>query len=167
MAAALAAGFRSVAILVDPRKADELHALNAEIDLWPPFSVDWAFDRPGRGACGSRSGRGRAGALRACPAGGDFAPVLRPGRRQARRCALRHRHPHQNRQAGSEIIELPASASGAIVVDREKCTLCMACVSACPAVRATTPKSPSFASSNRPAFSVASVPRPVPRTRFR
>ena len=33
MAAALAAGFRSVAVLVDPRKAGELHALNEEILL--------------------------------------------------------------------------------------------------------------------------------------
>jgi ferredoxin len=55
-----------------------------------------------------------------------------PGKRSTMELALDHLLAFAN--AKPEVIELPAAAPlGAITVDRDKCTLCMSCVGACPA----------------------------------
>lgn len=54
------------------------------------------------------------------------------GKREVFRHALQHLHRHA--PAAAEEVGLPAGAPfGELVLDREACTLCMACVSVCPA----------------------------------
>ncbi|MEC5289478.1 4Fe-4S binding protein [Aurantimonas sp. C2-6-R+9] len=135
MASALATGFRSLVVLVDPRKAGELDALNEEITLIDALTGGMAL------------GDGRVLVLDA----GDpdlvesalydlqpaaeiartaFAPV--GGKREVARAAIAILA--KAGHAESDLIQLPESAPyGAINVDQERCTLCMACVSACPA----------------------------------
>ncbi len=135
IASALAAGFRSLAVLVDPRKTGELHALNEETLL-----VDSFLDGFGLSLCRvltlvesdpdvvENALYGLAPPTEI--ARQNFAPV--GGKRDVARAAIALLA--KAGKSASEIIELPAYAPyGAIIVDREKCTLCMACVSACPA----------------------------------
>lgn len=135
LAAGLAAGFRSVVVLADPRKSDELDALNEERHLLEALLS-------GFGLAGGRC----SVLLETDPdivenvlydldpppevAHTAFAPV--GGKREVARAALALIAGAGS--AGEEIIRLPASAPyGAVEVDKEACTLCMACVSACPA----------------------------------
>lgn len=136
MAAALLAGADHLVWLCNPRDREETGALTQEIDLTGALLA-------GIGAGSARrlhllteddpeSILSTLAALtpQAAPSGPDFAPV--GGKRTIARTAitgLRDFYPGDD-----EIIELPASAPyGAIQVDTDGCTLCLACVSACPA----------------------------------
>ncbi len=135
LAAALTAGFRSITILVDPRKSGELNALNEEIQL-----IDALLD-----GLELESGRIRlvlendpdglenvlyAGRTPAEIARSTFTPV--GSKRDVARAAIT-----LLARAGTprgEVIALPQSAPyGEIKIDTTTCTLCLACVSACPA----------------------------------
>ena len=135
LAAALAAGFRSVAVLVDPRKAVELHALNEEIALVASLLGGFGHSPDRVAVLAEADPDVVEQALYGSPlpaeiAHQSFAPV--GGKRDVARSAIAILAGAG--KPGSEIIELPASAPyGTILVDRERCTLCMACVSACPA----------------------------------
>ncbi|MBU0585790.1 MAG: 4Fe-4S binding protein [Alphaproteobacteria bacterium] len=135
MAAALAAGFRSIAVLVDPRKAVELHALNEEIALVASLLGGFGHSPDRVAVLAEADPDVVEQALYGSPlpaeiAHRSFAPV--GGKRDVARSAIAILAGAG--KPGSEIIELPASAPyGTILVDRERCTLCMACVSACPA----------------------------------
>ncbi|WP_206452900.1 4Fe-4S binding protein [Aurantimonas marina] len=135
MASALAAGFRSLVVLVDPRKTGELNALNEEVALLDALTGGMAL------------GANRVLILDASDpdivestlyefepapeiARTAFAPV--GGKREVARAAIAILA--KAGQAESDLIRLPESAPyGSINVDKQRCTLCMACVSACPA----------------------------------
>jgi ferredoxin len=71
---------------------------------------------------------------RRCPRGGSGGPgtfLLQNDKRTAIEFALEHLVRHAPRKV--EEIALPAGAPyGEVLVDRAKCTMCMACVGACP-----------------------------------
>ncbi|HEY9055679.1 MAG TPA: 4Fe-4S binding protein [Aurantimonas sp.] len=135
MASALAAGFRSLVVLVDPRKTGELNALNEEVALLDALTGGMAL------------GANRVLILDASDpdivestlyefepapeiARTAFAPV--GGKREVARAAIAILAKAGHAQ--SDLIRLPESAPyGSINVDKQRCTLCMACVSACPA----------------------------------
>jgi ferredoxin len=63
------------------------------------------------------------------PAAGAFLPM--GGKRSVSLLALRHLHDHA--PAPVDVLRLPAGAPfGAVTVDAAGCTLCLACVGACP-----------------------------------
>ena len=123
MLAALALGFAHVDILLAPKSEREVlegelalaAAMGGEgrlrlLDLGDPDALDEAL----------------YGADAALP---PVEPVLPMGsRRQVARLAAKALNPDSG-----DILDLPAGAPyGAIAVDREACTLCLACVSLCP-----------------------------------
>lgn len=135
MLAALASGFRNIIVLADPRKLEEMSAFEVEADL----------TRAMLSALGLEANRfmliaeadpdaveDRLWSLSPAPdaAARSFSPAGQ--KREVVRTALSvlvERAP-----ARPEIIPLPASAPyGRIAVDTGACTLCLACVSACPA----------------------------------
>ncbi|MFX0540900.1 4Fe-4S binding protein [Roseovarius sp. S4756] len=123
MLAALASGFVSVDVLLAPRsdrdviqaQADLAAAMGADeavtlLDIADPDALsDHLFDRE----------------LAARPA---ITPILPQGsRRQVARLAAKALSP------GEHVIPLPDHAPyGAVIVDTDACTLCLACVSLCP-----------------------------------
>ncbi len=134
LAGALAWGAAGIAVLVDPAKHDELGGLAQQIGLAETVMA------------GLGHGGGRVHLLdqadpeqveqtlwdlapdRAAPAGG-FLPM--GGKRSRTLLALRHLHDVAPEPL--DILPLPAGAPfGAITVDTAGCTLCLACVGACP-----------------------------------
>jgi ferredoxin len=121
--AALACGFASVDILLAPNsdrdvvqsQADLATAMGAHdtvalVDIMDPDALsDHLFNRE-------------------TPAARTIAPILPQGsRRQIARLAAKALH------AEAQVIPLPAHAPyGAVLVDTDACTLCLACVSLCP-----------------------------------
>ncbi|EAU40786.1 putative ferredoxin [Fulvimarina pelagi HTCC2506] len=144
MVAALGAGFRSIVILVDPRRSDETVAMREEIAL-----VDALLSGLGHAA-------GRVAiieerdpdAVEGILYDKLMAPEIARGTISARgsKRDVARTGIQQLADAGTpkgELIALPASAPyGTIHVDKNACTLCMACVSACPvdALRANPDK---------------------------
>jgi len=134
--AALAAGFRLLVVLVDPRKAGELHALHEEIALTEallaglghaPDRVRIIAERDPEIVETLLYDRQEAAEI----ARTAFAPV--GGKREVARAGIAIAAAAGSGPA-DDLIRLPASAPyGNILVDKERCTLCMACVSACPA----------------------------------
>ncbi|MFC2969188.1 4Fe-4S binding protein [Acidimangrovimonas pyrenivorans] len=134
LAAALAAGFRQVVVLADPAKAEEFAALAAEAELTEALLA-------GFGLAGNRvvtlmetDPDAVATALHALPELPEIsrsAPAPRGGKREVARSAL-----SALAEAGkpaAEVFALPDSAPyGAVAVDTDSCTLCLACVTACP-----------------------------------
>jgi len=136
MLAAVLGGARRLVFLCQPSQAEETAALQAEIDLAhallagmgyagadvfeiaveaDPDALDRRFARP-------------EAALPAAPA--SFRPV--GGKRDVARSAISRLLADAPQTA--EVIALPASAPyGRISIDTDGCTLCLACVSACPA----------------------------------
>jgi ferredoxin len=137
-ASALAAGAERIVLLADPLKADEHAALEKEAALTNAILAGLGGD----GAAGERVQlvverdpsvvEDLLWELKSAPpiASASFEPV--GSKREVARTALnllRKAFPE-----APEVIELPAqSPYGAIAIDTEGCTLCLACVSACPA----------------------------------
>ncbi len=134
LAAALAYGAAGVVVLVDPTKAEELSGLAQQVGL-----AETVMDGLGYGG-------GRIRVLDqpdpeaveaalwdfapdpAAPAGG-FLPM--GGKRSRIMLALRHLHQEAPRKV--DILPLAQGAPfGAVEVDTAGCTLCLACVGACP-----------------------------------
>jgi ferredoxin len=134
MTAALAAGFRSVVVLCDPRKSDEFGALAEEILLTEALVAGFGH------AAGRIVALAEADpdvvetalwSLADLPEISRAAPSPLGGKREVARAAIAA---IASSGAAAEPFALPSSAPyGAVEVDPEKCTLCMACVSACPA----------------------------------
>jgi ferredoxin len=143
--ATLLAGFRNIVVVADPKKLDEIYTLEQEINL-----VDALLE-------GLEITANRISMLKEIDpeivekhlwrlalapqiARKSFTPV--GNKREVARAAiglLANVSP-----SATELIPLPQSAPyGQVVVDTEACTLCMACVSACPtdAMR-DTPETP-------------------------
>ncbi len=132
---ALAYGAARVVVLADPKRRDELSGLASQIGLVEAVMAGLGY------------GSGRVTTLIEqdpeatetqlfelpdldAPTPGTFLPV--GGRRAVARLALAHLH--ANAPEPVELLALPAGAPyGAVVVDTENCTLCLACVGACPA----------------------------------
>ncbi|AXS42527.1 4Fe-4S dicluster domain-containing protein [Breoghania sp. L-A4] len=130
------AGAQHVVWLADPRKADELPALQRELTLAQALGQGLGFDMVGRFSILEESDPDRVEAalyaLAPRPAleAKRFAPV--GGKRDVARAALSHLHAIA--PAPSEVVALPEDAPyGRIAIASEGCTLCLSCVSACPA----------------------------------
>lgn len=136
MAAALLAGADHLVWLCNPRDSEETGALVHEIELTKAL-----LDGLGAGTAHRLHLLSEedpeailttlfALSPQSAPSGPDFAPA--GGKRSIARTAitgLKELYPDSG-----DIIELPASAPyGVIQVDTDGCTLCLACVSACPA----------------------------------
>lgn len=134
LAGAFAYGAAALRVLPDPKRRDELGGLAAQIGLAETVMEGLGY------------GGGRIHLLdetdpealeaqlyaletQAPPAAGSFLPM--GGKRARTLLGLRHLHEHAPRPA--DLLPLPAGAPfGAVNVDAEGCTLCLACVSACP-----------------------------------
>lgn len=135
MAAALAAGFRQIVILGDPHKAEEFGAVSAESELMASLLAGFGHEN-GRITILLEADPDQVeSALYALPDLPELtrsAPSPLGGKREVTRAAL-----GVLADAGkpsSDIIALSGSAPyGTVLVNTDACTLCMACVSSCPA----------------------------------
>lgn len=138
---ALAWGAAEVAILAGPEKAEDLEPLASQIGMGETLMEGLGFgggrlhlieatdpDEVESALYGLSNGSARRSV-----AEGSFLPM--GGKRTRSMLALRHLHERAT-QAGldaPEILPLAKGAPfGAVRVDTEGCTLCLACVSACP-----------------------------------
>ncbi len=135
MAAALAAGFQSVVVLADPMKSEALATLAAEADLMEALSAGFGHAGPRIVTLIESDPDTAAGELWSLPVLSEIAraaPTPLGGKREVARAAL-----DVLAAAGSpagDLVPLPPGAPyGRVEVDAEACTLCLACVSACPA----------------------------------
>jgi len=135
-AAALAAGAERIVVLGNPANAEDLAAVELEIGLTNAIASGLGISGGGRAVLIAEPDpdkveaalHGLEPAAAICATG--FAPV--GGKRDIARTALRLLHDAAS--DAPDIIALPDSAPyGRITVDVEGCTLCLACVSACPA----------------------------------
>jgi ferredoxin len=134
LAAALAWGAAGIAVLASPAKGDELAGLAQQIGLAETVMAGLGYgggriqllDSPDPEAV--EQALWSLAPAAAAPAGG-FLPM--GGKRGRTMLALRHLHDQAPQPL--DILPLPAGAPfGAITVDTEGCTLCLACVGACP-----------------------------------
>lgn len=134
MSAALAYGAAQICFLIDPKKRDELTGLAGQIGL-----AETVMEGLGHGG-------GRLHILddadpeaveaklygldkRDAAEPGSFLPM--GGKRTRTILALSHLHAHAPQQP--DLLPLPAGAPfGAVEIDAKGCTLCLACVGACP-----------------------------------
>ncbi|WP_343115704.1 4Fe-4S binding protein [Ostreiculturibacter nitratireducens] len=134
VAAALAAGFRQVVVLADPAKAGEFAALEAEVDLMEALLAGFGL-QGGRVVTVMESDpdavEARIHSLTNLPEITHGAPAPLGGKREVARGALAALA--EAGKPASDQFDLPATAPyGAVVVDTDACTLCLACVTACP-----------------------------------
>ena len=130
--AAACAGVGRVVVLADPRRADETEALRVEIEV--ANAILAGLDHPARAELLIEADpEAMEDALLAAVAASPFVEARplppSPAKREATRAAF-------GALGGGSVepFALPAGAPyGRIVVDPAACTLCMACVSACPA----------------------------------
>ncbi|MCY0093665.1 4Fe-4S dicluster domain-containing protein [Hoeflea ulvae] len=135
MSAALAAGFRQIVVLGDPHKADEFGAVAEEAALTEALLCGFGH-KTGRIVTLLESDPDQVESalytLPELPEISRAAPVPLGGKREVARAALL-----VLADAGkpvSTIVPLAANAPyGTVHVDTAACTLCMACVSCCPA----------------------------------
>ena len=136
LAAAFGYGAEQVAILADPRKRDEMAGLAGQIGLAETILGGLGYGG-GRlhvldDADPDKVEAGLYGLARPDTAitPGTFLPV--GGKRSRAFLALRHLH-EKAPQPVDHLPLAPGAPFGRIKVDTEGCTLCLACVSACPA----------------------------------
>lgn len=135
IAAAFAYGAAAVRFLLRARPRHDVTGLRRTLNLAQPLLSGLGFAAEGVATIETDDPDSLGAALRAIPiAGGTQKPAaFRPvgGKRDVLRLALRELHrvaPHP-----VDVIALPAGAPfGAVEVNVEGCTLCLACVSACP-----------------------------------
>ena len=172
--AALAYGASQVAVLATGAEAPQYRdALRGQMAI---ADIDRASARlPGRAFPRRRRRRRRRRSTRRCGTGRRRSRRASPRRSpppptSARRSALAIEHLRCTRRRRRREIALPAGAPfGAIDVNRDACTMCLACVGACPggALARQRRRRRSFASSRRTACSAGSARRPARRTRSR
>jgi ferredoxin len=135
LVAALLSGFCNIVVLAEPRKQSEYDALAAEIELTEALLG-------GLGLGNSRVAvlfendpdtvENALFALKPAKPAARQSFVAVGGKREVATAAISALAREAKRKP--ELVTLPASAPyGAVQVDIEACTLCMACVSACPA----------------------------------
>jgi ferredoxin len=135
VAAAFAYGASGLRFLLRARPRHDIAGLTRTIALAETILTELGFG-PGRAAAVETDDPDALGeALRAiapaapCPRPASFAPV--GGKRDVMRLALRELQ--RAAPAPVDLVALPAGAPfGAVEVNTEGCTLCLACVSACP-----------------------------------
>lgn len=134
--AAFLAGAEHIVWLANPRKRDELLPLERELSLAAALASGLGFDMTGRFTVLCEQDPDMVGAalyaLNPRPAleARRFAPV--GGKRDVARAALAQLH--EIAPAPAELIALPEGAPyGRVSIASDGCTLCLACVSACPA----------------------------------
>ncbi len=135
-AAALSAGFESVVVLCNPKKQDEFVALDDEISLMRDLLTGLAIDVNLRvmKLIESDAQTIETFLYDMAPAGGLKPSLFKPlgTRREIARSAISALI--KAAASSAEIIPLSEKAPyGAIEVDQSGCTLCLACVSSCPA----------------------------------
>lgn len=131
--AALAKGAADLLILVDPARRDDLCGVRAAIEMGNSIArgLGWSC----RARLEVEADPMAVSRLLTSDAGGAVAPaaefLVLGGLRQTLSMALAHLHRH----APAPVDHIPLAAGdclGTIAVDEERCTLCMACVVACP-----------------------------------
>lgn len=135
LAAALALGAEHVVILVPPENANELYALEAQVSLVSTVLVSLGYEGERQHLIIERDSDAVEAILYGLPVRAAL-PVERfmasNSKREVGRIAL-----HKLRVAAPaplDVIPLPKGAPyGRIHIDTAGCTLCLACVSACPA----------------------------------
>src|SRR5208282_2715949 len=134
LAAAFAYGAAQVLLLVDPKRAEERSNLPGELGLTEALLTGLGFGSGRLELIDAADPDAVAAALwrspvPAPPKAGSFLPI--GGKRAITMLALRHLH--EVAPAPVEILPLPPGASfGRVRIAAEGCTLCLACVSACP-----------------------------------
>ncbi len=133
---AMAAGMDQVAVLGPPDRMDELPALEGQIDLANAFLEGLGYGDEARiSLIVERDPDAVESALYELPKFkslkvSDFTPL--GGKREIARTILGKLN--ENAAEKIEILELPENAPyGRLNIDTEGCTLCLACVGACPA----------------------------------
>ncbi len=135
LSAALGAGFSRVVILANPRRDAEYEAARNEIELFDSFCEGLGLTN-GRVTLISESDPDTVGealsSLKTMKAVAAKPFVALGNSREIARAALSALAAAS--KSAPEVIALPASAPyGRLNVDTEGCTLCLACVSSCPA----------------------------------
>ncbi|MFQ5773302.1 MAG: 4Fe-4S binding protein, partial [Kiloniellaceae bacterium] len=131
---ALAYGAAQLCLLVDPRKAGELGGLAEQVGLAGTVMEGLGYGGGRIHILDDPDPEAVEAALyglerRTPPPAGTFLPM--GGKRARTMLALRHLHEHA--PAKVNILPLPAGAPfGAVAVDVAGCTMCLACVGACP-----------------------------------
>ncbi|CAA7626304.1 4Fe-4S binding protein [Magnetospirillum sp. SS-4] len=132
--AALAKGAGRVLLLADPRHGDDLGPARAAVDL--ANRVAGALGWTCRAELAEETDPAALAALLAGPVPEPVDPaaefLVLGGKRQTLTLALAHLHRH----APNPVDSMPLAAGdpfGTILVDQARCTLCLACVGACPA----------------------------------
>ncbi|MCH8809733.1 MAG: 4Fe-4S binding protein [Proteobacteria bacterium] len=134
LATAFAYGATQICVLSDPAKAEELGGLAEQIGLAETVMEGLGYGGGRVQVLDARDPEAVEAALyglepRAPAPAGTFLPM--GGKRTRTMLALRHLHEHAPDKV--EILPLPAGAPfGAVAVDVKGCTLCLACVGACP-----------------------------------
>ena len=133
LANAGAYGAAGITILTDPKRADEMTALVGQVAMANAMFEGLGYDARVRIICEADPDRVEADlwsietGTRAVPA--TYLP--QGDKRGVQRLALSHLH--RNAPVPADIIGLPGGASlGAVSVNVEGCTLCLACVGVCP-----------------------------------
>jgi ferredoxin len=134
IAAALAWGAGEVLVLVPPAKRGELGGLAGQVGMAEALLTGLGYGS-GRVDIITESDPDTIEARlwdlprREAPVPGSFLPL--GGKREVTKIALRHLH--ERAPAPAEIVALPAGAAfGAVRIDSAGCTLCLACIGACP-----------------------------------
>ncbi len=134
LATAFAYGAAQIAVLANPAKADELGALAEQIGLAETVMEGLGYGGGRVQVLSERDPDAVERALyglaaRAAAPAGNFLPM--GGKRSRTMLALRHLHAQAPTPV--EILPLPQGAPfGGVSVGVEGCTLCLACVGACP-----------------------------------
>ena len=134
LAAALAYGAQQVVLLTGPDKAEELAGLAQQIGLAETVLAGLGYGGGRIHLLDQPDPEAVEAALYALPVQsaippGDFLPL--GGKRTRSMLALRHLHDRAPEPV--EVLPLPAGAPfGGLEIDTAGCTLCLACVGACP-----------------------------------